>query len=614
MRPLLFTECLQNDFVAPVRAGAPLPNALHVGRAESRRLLGDPDGAWVTEGPLARFLAEWGEGGSGLASIHIRDWHDPADPATRAHLEHFGPHCLRGSEGARFVAPLAAVAEARGDGAHVVDSAVLSDFVGTGLESTLASVLAGGGDMRAGIIGVWTDFKVRNLAYDLLTRTSVTEIAVCSALTASRSRIHHRQALEHMASSLGVHVIDSIPGFLAWLGIRGRPSVLVPRGRAVPEVGCAEGVVLSDEERRLVEHLFRDCGRVSLEPLSGGYSGSRVFRSSSLDRSGRREVPFVVKIDVHARVARERVAVESVENLLGAASPRMAEYVDLETLGAIKYHFATMHGGEVRTLQRAVRLAGTPGEVEGLFDNVISRVLSRLYQTPALEALQLFRYYDYQPRYAERTVERAESLAASTRGDALTVEGVDGPLPHPVRFYRRLGEALAQEPVEAACSWVHGDLNLANVLLDGTGNTWLIDYYWTRFGHALQDLAKLENDLKFVMVPLADDASVGRAVAWERELLGQEDLLAPVPAPPGAAAADPGIARAHAAVARLRALASSLLVEAGAAGRVGAHGYRVALLRYSAHTLSFQECDQRQKRYALASTCLLADRVAEGLR
>jgi hypothetical protein len=107
MRYLLFSECLQNDFVAPLPAGAPLPNELHIGRAESRRLLGDPDGAWAEEGPLARFLQAWQRGAGGAhASVHIRDWHDPDDPATRAHLEHFGRHCVRGTPGAAFVAPL----------------------------------------------------------------------------------------------------------------------------------------------------------------------------------------------------------------------------------------------------------------------------------------------------------------------------------------------------------------------------------------------------------------------------------------------------------------------------------------------------------------------------
>jgi hypothetical protein len=161
-----------------------------------------------------------------------------------------------------------------------------------------------------------------------------------------------------------------------------------------------------------------------------------------------------------------------------------------------------------------------------------------------------------------------------------------------------------------ACCVVHGDLNLANVLLDGTGNTWLIDYFWTRLGHALQDIAKLENDLKFILVSLEDDAALARAVEWERGLLSQEDLLGPVPPLPTALAVDPRLAKAHAAIARLRELGADLLREAGLPGPVPAAEYRIAQLRYSAHTLSFDECDLRQKRFALASSCLLAERLA----
>jgi hypothetical protein len=82
---------------------------------------------------------------------------------------------------------------------------------------------------------------------------------------------------------------------------------------------------LDDEERRLLEHLYRGCRSVQLRPIGGGYSGSRVFGSLSVDRMGRREIPFVTKIDLHDRIARERVAVEGVENLLGANAPRLAD-------------------------------------------------------------------------------------------------------------------------------------------------------------------------------------------------------------------------------------------------------------------------------------------------
>jgi len=52
------------------------------------------------------------------------------------------------------------------------------------------------------------------------------------------------------------------------------------------------------------------------------------------------------------------------------------------------------------------------------------------------------------------------------------------------------------------------------------------------------------------------------------------------------------------------------LREAGLAGSVSARQYWIAQLRYSAHTLTVVESDERQKRFALASTCRLADRLA----
>lgn len=609
MRTLLFTQCLQNDFVAPLAAGSPLPNDLHIGRAESRRLLGDPDGAWEEEGPLARFLGAFAVGSGGdHVSIHVRDWHDPADPATRAHLEHFGTHCVRGTQGAAFVAPLAPVVER---GGIVVDSAVLSDFVGTTLEETLRPLAAP--PVRAGIVGVWTDFKVQYLAYELQTRLGLDDVAVCSALTASRSRLAHRQALDHMAANLGVTVIDSIAEFLAWLGIEAAGvAVTAARGRSRPAIDLPEGASLDDEERRLVEHLYRDCRSVRLAPIGGGFSGSRVFGSFPVDRRGRREIPFVTKIDRHDRIARERVAVEGVENLLGANAPRLADHVDLETRGAIKYHFATMAAGQVRTLQRAVREADGPGEVRRLFDVVIERLLRRLYQAPAVDRLDLFEYYGYQPRYAATTLARVAELG-EVKGDVVRVPGLAKPLSHPGRFYRLLEARGRREPEEVACCMVHGDLNLANVLVDDASNTWLIDYYWTRNGHALDDIAKLENDLKFILLPLPDDAALERAVAYDRFLLAPDDLLAPPADPPAGLPDDPTLAKAHAAIARLRALGAELLREAGLASPVTAREYRIAQLRYAAHTLSFDEPDERQKRFALASTCRLADALARDL-
>ena len=100
MSTVLITQCLQRDFVDPIGAHDPLPNLLHVGHAEAVRLLGHEPSA----GPVAE-LIDWAQDRAehDIDIVHIRDWHDPDDPAQEEHLRRFGPHCLRGSIGARLV-------------------------------------------------------------------------------------------------------------------------------------------------------------------------------------------------------------------------------------------------------------------------------------------------------------------------------------------------------------------------------------------------------------------------------------------------------------------------------------------------------------------------------
>src|SRR5438045_9385854 len=96
-RSLLITQCLQNDFVQPLNKYDPLPNALHVGYRESLRLVGEKP----NEGPV-NTLMEWAylSPKEDLKIIHIRDWHDAADPKQQDHLRQFGMHCLKNTRGA----------------------------------------------------------------------------------------------------------------------------------------------------------------------------------------------------------------------------------------------------------------------------------------------------------------------------------------------------------------------------------------------------------------------------------------------------------------------------------------------------------------------------------
>ena len=176
---VLITQCLQHDFVAPLAAGQPVPNPLHVGHAEARRLLGEePD-----QGPLARFL-RWAhdQKPEQLQLVHIRDWHDAKDPSQAAHLARFGYHCLRDSAGAAFVPGI----DAARPNVHVVNAVDLNDFNETPLPQVLDELRkrSPDGALRVGVLGVWTDAKVSFLLYDLKTRGAISEL--CNLLRVHR--------------------------------------------------------------------------------------------------------------------------------------------------------------------------------------------------------------------------------------------------------------------------------------------------------------------------------------------------------------------------------------------------------------------------------------------
>ena len=81
-------------------------------------------------------------------------------------------------------------------------------------------------------------------------------------------------------------------------------------------------------------------------------------------------------------------------------------------------------------------------------------------------------------------------------------------------------------------SYVHGDLNFANILVDARRNVWVIDFFHAGPGHVLKDLAKFENDLLFLLTPLEDASQLLEALALTRALRSVTDLRAAAPSRP----------------------------------------------------------------------------------
>jgi nicotinamidase-related amidase len=304
---ILITQCLQNDFVKPLGRYDPVPNRLHIGFDEARRLMGSVP----TEGPVALTM-QWAyqQPADDLTIIHIRDWHDPNDPFQAEHLLQFGPHCLIGTAGADFAFEPAQTERP----VQLINSPGLNDFVGTDLAAYLAPFA--GQPLRVGLVGVWTEAKIMFLAYDLRTRYPQFELAVCSALTASSSRAHHFVSLEQLQRLLGVTVYPSIGEFTRFLS--GTPIEMplpLPSYADRPQLIIDGEALITDTDRDLIRYLFRDCREVRLRVLDGGFSGNLVLGSNSIDLHGHRQAAHVVKIGPQGPIGQERTSFEQIERM-----------------------------------------------------------------------------------------------------------------------------------------------------------------------------------------------------------------------------------------------------------------------------------------------------------
>lgn len=615
MDAILITQCVQRDFVRTLGEGEALPNLVHVGRLEADRLCG-PLGSLVPFLERAHAVPP-----SRLTIVHVGDRHDPLRHA--AHLERFRPHCLAGSDGARLVAPLEELAAARGGGIRFVEGGDLNDFEDSSLDDVLRE-LAGDGALagiRIGVVGVWTDVKVAFLLYELATRCRPAGLATCSALTASRSLHAHHAAIESLSAVLGVELFHSPGAFLDWLVPDTARTVLPAAVRPVaftspsPPPAWWEQVWVAEREPLLASVL---CDRSALlTPLGGGFSGAQVFSVEGGDGSA-----HVVKLGRRDEVARERYGNERIGRILGDAIPRLLSYREGAALAAMEVELARSDDPDIApptTFKRAWE-AQSGAESGTLLDDALREclggVLGRLYRTADKDNVDLLEAYGFvdrrgEPLFVADVTRVADDVARgcghASAAEMLRASGLPGELVSPARFYGELlrGRSL---PREVPVSLVHGDLNLANLLLsrrrsDGSlARIWIIDFARLASMPCLTDVAKVESDLTYVLRRVDAGAFARQALLQDARLTGTT-LLDLEGMRAAAAGEDERYVRA---VGVLRRVAAGI----DPRGSAAMDDYRVALLRYAAHTLSFDEPGILDRGLALLACGRLAGQVA----
>lgn len=597
---ILITDCLQNDFVGPVDKFGGIPNALHIGHDESLRLLSENP----HEGPMARALS-WAHqhAGDHLKVIHVRDWHDKNDPLQASHLQQFGDHCLQNTKGAEFVFEFDT--NKNDSNINIVNSITLSNFINADLDKVLKPYV--NQVMNVGLMGVWTEAKITFLAYDLNSRYPQFRLAVCSALTASSSRDNHFLALDQLDKILGVKIIPSVGEFIEFLGGKDENIPLLGFSHSHPTLKINSQSPLSTTDEQLVRYLFRGCKTVEGELLDGGFSGNAVIGTKSIDLHGHEQVPHVVKIGPKDLIGKERTAFERIEAVLGNSAPRIADFVDFEKRGAIKYRYASMGGGKSKSFQKIYGEGASQSEINRILDIIFDEQLGRFYRAAEARYCDLFEYYEFKPKWAGSVAAKVKEIMGFNEDQSEITFANGKKIKNVSHFYQNVLPTLTHTPKMHYFSYVHGDLNGANIIIDKQNNIWIIDFFHTHKGHVLKDLIKIENDLLYIFTKINTEAELIQAMTLSETLVNIKDLSAPLP-PLDKNITMPALLRAYETINHLRGFYPNLIQSDRAPFQ-----WHVAHLRYSVQTLGFVESSPLQKIWALYSSCLAAKALTEDL-
>ena len=230
--------------------------------------------------------------------------------------------------------------------------------------------------------------------------------------------------------------------------------------------------------------------------------------------------------------------------------------------------------------------------------------LGRRHGSAGSEQLNLLQYDEGQRRYAGGVAKRVNGNRE--QGGGSEIEILPGhQTPNPAYFYRNDLPHLKETTASHATGFIHGDLNGRNIILDSRDNVWLIDFFHTHRGHVIRDLVKLENDILFIMTNVGNDAELAEAFRFTDLQLGHSDLGIV----PDESLADsfvfPQFRKAWKTLCILRSYYRSLI-----GSDRDPYQFHVAYLRYAVHTLSFDECNLYQRKWALYASGHLTRRVS----
>ncbi len=357
-------------------------------------------------------------------------------------------------------------------------------------------------------------------------------------------------------------------------------------------------VAMQEEWYQIIRRLYRDCSRVVLTQLTGGYMAT-TFRVVSYDKDGRRLLPTVTKITTHELMEREEAAHRTyVQRFILNNSTTIMGTASAGSWAALRYNFLGISGPNSTLTWMLEQYQTRPlEEIQQLFSRLYAQILKPWYGQPRWEALRL--YEDHTPlRLFPNLCQHAErDFGFSPDAERIECKELGISFANPFRFLLKEYPRRTSRSQLWYQSVTHGDLNLRNILVDEQDNLYVIDFSETRLRNVVSDFARMEAILKFETTRVESPDDVARLVEFEMGLAEMRSLEA-VP-PNRYRGNDPSVGKAHQGICQLRKFAdTATLFETDVAP------YWLALLEWTFSVLSYDLGPLRRKLAAYSAAIL----------
>ncbi len=364
------------------------------------------------------------------------------------------------------------------------------------------------------------------------------------------------------------------------------------------------GLDVPDEWEMIIRNVYRDCSRVVLDPIHGGFS-ARTFHVTSFDREGRRRLPTVLKLAGIDIIDREEKNYNMyVKNyILNNSTSIMGTYRYGDWKG-LCYSFVGINGPD-STVTWLTHLYKSRSSIQltPIFDRIFTDILRPWYGQPRLETIYPFRDHNPLKTFFPQLLKTAEdALGITSTEKTVFISELGRDIINPYWYLQNEFKRRENDARLWYTCITHRDLNMQNILLDEVENIYIIDFSETQPGNAVADFARLEPILKMEMCRIENEEDMKALVEFEEGLLQPVRLNEkPVFQYHGT---DTGVAKAYEIITRLRQYADRVTLF-----EEDILPYLLAVLEWTYPVVCYGNLNIFRKRYSAISAALICEKI-----